>query len=323
MAGLVVGGITALLKLARFRISAYLQPRLRLGTQKRYEHALDEFDAWCSSASLQWDDITFDDQDQLLAYHCLEDLFEADGGGWQKGADLVAALQKCYPGYKYRLSSKVLQQRKDEHPGSQATPLPAEAVFAVVVLLCYLGFPNEAMLIMMSFCGLLRIGEALTLTNRQVILPRTADEMMVCILLLARSKRGFDEKIVLSCKEVVTCLLKFRARFPGAPDDLFAPSSYFKTRRALLLALAVLNLVPPGTDVWRTHSLRRGGATALFELGVPFGSIQLYGRWASDKSCREYIRRGSTLLARLRSDTTVETWHKCKLLVMHFGQIKF
>ena len=48
-----------------------------------------------------------------------------------------------------------------------------------------------------------------------------------------------------------------------------------------------------------SHSIRRGGATALLSLGYAFNDVQLDGRWSSDRSVREYLRRGQTALLRM------------------------
>ena len=47
-----------------------------------------------------------------------------------------------------------------------------------------------------------------------------------------------------------------------------------------------------------THSFRRSGASELCRLGVTYADICLYGRWSSEKSAKEYIRRGEAELVR-------------------------
>ena len=62
-------------------------------------------------------------------------------------------------------------------------------------------------------------------------------------------------------------------------------------------ALRVLQLDKVG---FRTHSCRRGGATALARSGGPVETIRQYGRWAAERSCREYIRLGVVALLRFQ-----------------------
>ena len=49
------------------------------------------------------------------------------------------------------------------------------------------------------------------------------------------------------------------------------------------------------------HSLRRSGASELSRLGVPLPDLLLYGRWLSERSAREYIRRGEVAVLRIRN----------------------
>lgn len=67
-------------------------------------------------------------------------------------------------------------------------------------------------------------------------------------------------------------------------------------------ASAVLNV---GDMELRTHSFRRGGATALSLRGVSFGDIMLAGRWASERSCKLYIQRGELLILRYQAALSV------------------
>ena len=42
--------------------------------------------------------------------------------------------------------------------------------------------------------------------------------------------------------------------------------------------------------------MRRSGATELIRCGFDWGSILLFGRWASDKAAREYILGGEVVI---------------------------
>ena len=45
-----------------------------------------------------------------------------------------------------------------------------------------------------------------------------------------------------------------------------------------------------------THSFRRSGASELSRLGVTLPDLLLYGSWLSERSAREYIRRGEVAI---------------------------
>eukprot|EP00974_Lingulodinium_polyedra_P008059 766852-Lingulodinium_polyedra.AAC.1 len=77
-------------------------------------------------------------------------------------------------------------------------------------------------------------------------------------------------------------LLAFAERWPATPQGPFEPSTYGRMRRWLPRATGLVGL---GDVAWTTHSLRRGGATALYESGWAFEDVQLFGRWAAASSC--------------------------------------
>jgi site-specific recombinase XerD len=55
-------------------------------------------------------------------------------------------------------------------------------------------------------------------------------------------------------------------------------------------------------DAYSPHSLRRGGATAMFEAGVPVATISKHGRWLSDAiNCYNDFRVGERRLAATRA----------------------
>ena len=67
------------------------------------------------------------------------------------------------------------------------------------------------------------------------------------------------------------------------------PGGWIASREAVATALkkAAVELNFPASD-FATHSLRIGGATALFGAGVPFEEVRRFGRWASD-CWRRYV----------------------------------
>ena len=65
-------------------------------------------------------------------------------------------------------------------------------------------------------------------------------------------------------------------------------------------------------DLFRTHSLRRGAATALYARGYPLTDVRVFGRWASERACESYIKTGDLALTRLRQSIVSDRW---KLIV--------
>ncbi|EGZ19599.1 hypothetical protein PHYSODRAFT_435673, partial [Phytophthora sojae] len=54
-------------------------------------------------------------------------------------------------------------------------------------------------------------------------------------------------------------------------------------------------------DSYGSHSLRSGGASALFNAGYDSLAIKLFGRWRSD-AVERYTRMSSQLTARMAGD---------------------
>ena len=70
---------------------------------------------------------------------------------------------------------------------------------------------------------------------------------------------------------------------------LEAPGGWIASREAIATSIktAAVELNFPASD-FATHSLRIGGATALFGAGVPFEEVRRFDRWASD-CWRRYV----------------------------------
>ena len=66
--------------------------------------------------------------------------------------------------------------------------------------------------------------------------------------------------------------------------------------------MRALRVDAPAGAAWRSHSLRRGGATALADEGTSIESIMAFGRWASVHSARLYISQGWSALTRLQNE---------------------
>ena len=77
--------------------------------------------------------------------------------------------------------------------------------------------------------------------------------------------------------------------------------TYYRVRRCLGLASKALGY---GEDTFRTHSCRRGGASAIALKGISLQDITHFGRWASESSCREYVKKGEVLLLKDANEQT-------------------
>ena len=82
-------------------------------------------------------------------------------------------------------------------------------------------------------------------------------------------------------------------------------------------AMALLGLAGP----WTTHGLRRGCASELLARGMDLRDVMLFGRWLSERSCREYLRKGELSLVKMAADASSFTRQRVALWSMIGEQI--
>ena len=217
---------------------------------------------------------------------------------------LVAALTKICPHRRYRVAQRVLARWGAELPRKEAPACPAELLFASVVWLHLNERRVVATVCLLCFVGLLRVSECLQLLRRNVVMG--ADYV---VLFLDRTKRGVNEKVVISHPAVVAWLRSYLAWHTGANHERAFSVSYTTVAKWLRRAAAALNFAD--LDI-STHSLRRGGATELLRRGVPFAEIALFGRWQSENSVRLYLRAGEVALTRAAHHHSREEWERLR-----------
>ena len=129
------------------------------------------------------------------------------------------------------------------------------------------------------------------------------------IVTMGHAKRGLEQKAIIDHPAAVQWLLRYFAAHPPGKVKVFE-SSYSRFNRWLQRAVAGLGVE---MDAVSTHGLRRGGATHL--LGhMPLPEILLRGRWASERSAREYLRRGEVQQLRFSSKFPRSVWARVMAL---------
>ena len=136
----------------------------------------------------------------------------------------------------------------------------------------------------MFFC--LRISELLALTLHDIKICDTAPDTTLSIVI--RSSKTDQEHLgvtrTLRMNHTDCCPAKAMIEYLKCFNDtdtqqhLFPPRFRFRLTQSMKWAASAHN-VP--IDVINTHSLRAGGATALFNAGENWITIQRWGRWKS------------------------------------------
>ena len=147
----------------------------------------------------------------------------------QMRVDTIAALQKEYAGRRrFKAASAAVEGWKHSLPTHMAAPMPQEVCLALVNLLFTSGKREVAIIILLCFAGVLRVGEALQLRVSDVLTPSQHQWGYAIVLLLRATKRGAPDagKVVIRNAGVVTFVLRYLAIRRGKPFDFFAPASY-------------------------------------------------------------------------------------------------
>ena len=280
------------------RLRTFLTGLLAPATVARYEAGLALFDEWAIQLHLDWRQLPEEGLDYALCDFILDGR-EADHQR-QKYVDAVAAVQKAF-GNRRRVSAaaKVLDGWLKDEPPQQAPPVPRRVAFAIVALLHLVGTAGSAFALLLCFCGLLRIGEALQLMGADLVFTQDGGEVKL-VILLRRTKRAANdsEKVVICNARVVRYAFLF-VRFRAAlPHERLVTSTYVTVSSDLCKACGVLGLSVEG---FTTHSFRRGGASALSLAGMPLNDVMLFGRWLSERSATLYIKKGEVLVLRLEA----------------------
>ena len=274
---------------------------LQPATQKRYGEALLFLKTEVDQRCIAFNKLTESEQDWWLA----EWILEGYHGEQSKAvfAACLSALSKINPRCRYKVAWRVLDTWSVLEPVTQAPAAPAEMVYAMATLAVSLGRFSVGMAIMLCFCGLLRASEAIMLTIDNVIITSAH-----VVLVLGVTKRGIEEKVVLTHPTVISwCKWFSSVRTSKKSNDRWLSVSYTTFNKWVKL---LPNLLGFDSLKLTTHSLRRSGASALLATGLPFSDVLLFGRWHTERAAREYIRRGEVAITKAKSQMDTTLWQR-------------
>eukprot|EP00435_Cladocopium_sp_Y103_P030320 s1304_g7.t1 len=249
-----------------------IQPK----THKRYEASYEEF---CKFHQL-------DKNFSLPEFHLfdewvadfVEHLWES-GRPKSEASYVLAAIQFFRPQTKHHLvwSWKLVKTWNQVELPTRATPFSAEVLLSIVGQAFHWKQTRMGWLLILGFSAFLRTSELLHLERREVVLP--SDGRPQEAVLLLQDTKGTKknllplDKVVLQEKLALQALdYLCRGLQPG--DTLSQQSNHqFRTLfRDLLQALQLHN------DGYAPYSLRRGGVTSAYRLGIPLDVLVTQGR---------------------------------------------
>lgn len=288
-------------------VELFLLRVLKANTLNLYRDTLAGFRAELNSRMFDWKVATETERDIFLAEYIVE--AHDMGQRPQSLAVLLAALHKIMPHQRFRIALATVQAWKAQLPIRQAPSCPADLAHALSVLAWSADQREFAIVVALSFCGLLRISEPLRLRVKDVVVLPTG----LC-LLLAETKRGLEQRVDIEDIWVRTMVLLYLADPPdnaGAKGlDKWLPLSYAKFMYWLRKFLDVLKIVSvPLTS----HSFRRGGASHLLLQGWRVEDVCIRGRWSAIASATSYLRQGETLITRFQSENAAVWGTVCRI----------
>eukprot|EP00122_Pirum_gemmata_P019714 Pgem_evm1s18446 len=230
-------------------------------SRRRYELDLVQFVKWIIEAfniSYNIHDTSFNHDILFLHYICYK--FEESDKFFRHCNTIRVALQHFNPSLygKLPICIRALKGWKKYKGDHSIPPLP----FSIFKLLCiFLSLHNQIdymLIIYLSFAGLLRISETLSLRFTDITISNN--------IIIQFAKTGTNQYVHI--------------------DDPFLLKLF---RMLFKNILQTFNLHNFG---FSSHSLRHGSAVKLFLDGVSIYQIKLRGRWASLKTVERYLQIG-------------------------------
>ena len=194
----------------------------------------------------------------------------------------------------------VADEPHEHHPA-----LPLSILLAISGLSLLWGWHHEACIYLMCWTGLLRIGEALAATRRELILPRDAAPGVGVALLriLLPKTRGRSAKHQAARIDFPDVIRLLDATYGSCDGDTplwkLSPQTLRKRFGQLQTALGIDPSRGPGKIPYDLGSLRPGGATFYLQQTEDSEFVRRRGRWLSSRVLEIYLQ-----------ETTVNTYHQ-------------
>lgn len=305
---------------ARRRAEVSLQSDrvLRPQTRSRREVLLCEFDSWIwqkegvSLASiLDVREVDAERVSELLVEYG-KDLFYA-GRSYGRFSETINAVGARKPLIRRSLVSAwdlafswVTDEPHTHHP---AMPLSIVSAFSSLAHLW--GWPVEAAIFLLTWCGLMRIGETLGATRSDLILPKDSAPGIDYVLVRIKQPktRGSAARHQSARVDPVDVIDLLDAVFGNkAGHEKLWPMSPSTLRKRFAALQRALGLPIERSGTFRPYdlaSLRAGGATFLMQRLEDAELVRRRGRWLSARVLEIYLQEISAATFQLRMQPKV------------------
>lgn len=288
---------------------------MRPQTRRRRDKLIEDFESWalasCSVSIIGMLDAVSVDSEAvatlLVAYG--KSLYHAGRpyGVYSESINAVVSRRGCLRrqlGVAWDLAfSWVADEPASHHPA-----MPVSVLLALSSLAMLWAWPVEAGIFLLTWAGLLRIGEVIGAYRRDLILPQDAAPGTLCALLrITTPKTRGRAARHQSARIDQSDLVEYFAHVFGSykRDQRLWPMSASTLRKRLNLLQSAL-----GLPTRKSHdslpfdlgSFRPGGATDLLQRFEDSELVRRRGRWVSTKVLEIYLQEVSTAVFRTKLD---------------------
>lgn len=219
----------------------------------------------------------------------------SSGEGRALASDTIAGLQDSDPHLKGCLPTvwRLLKVWNQNELPNRAPPMPESVVHAIAGRAILQDEPFFALSILVGFYGMLRTGEILSLSPKQVEVATLNSPAVLSLGLTKSGKRqGAAESVTISVYDVVRRLHQWKL---ASKQPLAKSAGAWRAQFATYVHELGLDEFE-----FRPYSLRRGGATFWFTRHGSLDRLLIQGRWQAAKTARIYINSGLAAVAEMR-----------------------
>ena len=293
---------------------------MRPQTRRRRDKLIEDFESWalasCGVSIVGMLDAVLVDSEaiatMLVAYG--KSLYHEGRpyGVYSESINAVVSQRGCLRRQLGTASDLAFSWVADE-PASHHPAMPASVLLAISSLAMLWAWPVEAGIFLLTWAGLLRIGEVIGAYRRDLILPRDAAPGTFCALLRittpkTRGRAARHQSARIDQSDLVEYLSVVFGHYKA--DQKLWPMSASTLRKRLNLLQSALGL--PTT---RSHdslpfdlgSFRPGGATDMLQRFEDSELVRRRGRWVSTKVLEIYLQEVSTAVFRTKLDRTTRS----------------
>ena len=198
-------------------------------------------------------------------------------------ASFMSGIKRFVPNVRRHMETAALYIRNwgSSIDRVRAFPYTVDMVQCMATLLALEKKYHMAILVLMAFSGLFRLGELFKLQVKQVEI--ISETFCIVSLIGTKARRG-AVTVVLSDRTVITLLKRLLVQ--RSPTELLFDCRYQELQNVLRFFARMIDV--PG-DRFTGHGFRRGGATFHYKKWASYDRVQALGRWAEAKTCRLYI----------------------------------